>query len=244
MQRSRVPSAAGIRGSRPSLLYQAGRRIPLPVKNSGGAGLPAGLSYVVCGDPLLKAEFLGGLAGQRGDTVYIDLDMMYGGFLRAGVAPAPPAGGLLRIAAAGGEETRRALGRAVSAVSTGGPATVIIDTLNGMYDAAGGASRGEAGADASVMILAMAARHTASRVVVACIAEQRGGEEGEWYLLPGRRKLPVVAEGGGAAWLRLVRGDRPEGGGAGAIGLEPIVPGGVPDRRMHAPPRRSPARPR
>ena len=219
----------------------------MPVKNSGGGSeIPAGLSYVVCGDPLLKAEYLGGLAGQQGDTVYIDLDMMYGGFLRAGMAPAAPAsGGLLRIGAAGWEEVRGALGRAVSAVSSGGPTTVVIDTLNGMYDAAGGTSRGEAGADASIMILAMAARHTSSRVVVACIAEQRGGGgAGEWYLLPGRRKLPVVAEGGGAAWLRLVRGDRPEGGGAGAIGLEPIAPGGTPSRRMHAPTRRPPARPR
>ena len=206
----------------------------MPVKNSGGPGLPAGLSYVVCGDPLLKAEYLGGLAGQQGDTVYIDLDMMYGGFLRAGAAPAPPRG-LLRIGAAGGEEARRALGRAVSAVSSGGPATVVIDTLNGMYDAAGGSSRGEAGADASIMILAMAARHTSSRIVVACIAEQRGGGAGEWHLLPGRRKLPIVAGGGGASWLRLVRGDRSEGDGAGAIALEPIVPGGAAGRPASAP---------
>lgn len=209
----------------------------MPVKNSGGdAGLPAGLSYVVCGEPLLKAEFLGRLAGHGGDTVYIDLDMMYGGFLRAGMAPAPP-GGLLRIGASGGEEVRGALGRAVSAVSSGGPRTVVIDTLNGMYDAAAGMPNGEARADASIMILAMAARHTSSRVVVACVAEPgRGAREGEWYLVPGRRRLPMPAvDAGDASWLRLVRGDRPEGGGEGAIELEPIARRMAAARRMPAP---------
>lgn len=212
----------------------------MPDKNSGGcewsALPPAGLSYVVCGEPLLKAEFLDRLAGRRGGTIYIDLDMMYGGFLRAGAAGAwegadAPSGSLLHIRAAGEEGARSALGRAVSAVSSGGPRTVVIDTLNGMYDAAGGMSQGEACADASIMLLAMAARHTSSRIVVACIAEQgrREGRENEWYLLPGRRRLPIPASGGGAAWLRLARGDRPGGGGggrrreAGAITLEPIA---------------------
>lgn len=208
----------------------------MPVKNSGGdAGLPAGLSYVVCGEPLLKAEFLGRLAGQSGGAVYIDLDMMYGGFLRAGMAPAPP-GGLVHIGASGGEEVRGALGRAVSAVSSGGPRTIIIDTLNGMYDAAAGMPDGEARADASVMILAMAARHTSSRVVVACVAEPgRGAREGEWYLMPGRRRLLMpAADTGGASWLRLARGDRAEGGGEGAIALEPIARGRPAYGRMPA----------
>lgn len=209
----------------------------MPVKNSGGdAGLPAGLSYVVCGEPLLKAEFLGRLAGRDGnDTVYIDLDMMYGGFLRAGMAPAP-AGGLVHIGASRGEEVRGALGRAVSAVSSGGPRTVIIDTLNGMYDAAAGMPGGDARADASVMILAMAARHTSSRVVVACVAEPgRGAREGGWYLMPGRRRLPMpAADTGGASWLRLARGDRAEGDGEGAIALEPIARGRPAYGRMPA----------
>ena len=219
----------------------------MPVKNSGGGGEsapvpPAGLSYVVCGEPLLKAEFLDGLAGRCGNTVYIDLDMMYGGFLRAGMAAATATaalrrrpGGLLHIRAAGGDEARAALGRAVSAVSDGGEATVVIDTLNGLHEAGGGASGGERQAEAAIMLLAMAARHTSSRIVVACIAERRGRE---WRLLPGGRRLPVAARNDGAAWLRLVRGDRPrEGGGggrgagAGAIALEPLAPGGAPGRR-------------
>ena len=220
----------------------------MPDKNSGagaGAGLPSGLSYVVCGEPLLKAEFLGRLAGRQGGTVYIDLDMMYGGFLRAGAAPAPP-GGLVYIGAAEGEGVRRALGRAVAAVSSGGPRTVVIDTLNGMYDAAAGMPGGEARADASIMILAMAARHTSSRVVVACVAEPgRGAGEGEWYLVPGRRRLPMPAgDGGGASWLRLARGDRPEGGGEEAIALEPIARGQAGGRRMPAPRPHPAARPR
>ena len=208
----------------------------MPDKNSGGDGAaplpPAGLSYVVCGEPLLKAEFLDGLARRCGSAVYIDLDMMYGGFLRAGMAAAagPPAGGPLHIRAAGGAAARAALGQAVSAVSARS-STVVIDTLNGMYDAAGGTPAGEARADAAVMILAMAARHTSSRIVVACIAERRGQE---WYLRPGGRRLPG-AGGGGAAWLRIVRGDR-RGAGGGAIGLEAIPARWAPGRPDPAPP--------
>lgn len=199
----------------------------MPDKNSGGRAAeaplpPAGLSYVVCGEPLLKAEFLDGLARRCGSAVYIDLDMMRSGFLRAGTA-APAADGLLHIAAADGAAARRALGRAVSALSAGAPATVLIDTLNGMRDMAGGERGGDARADAAIMMLAMAAAHTSSRVVVACIAEQRGGE---WRLRPGGRRLPVEAGGGGAAWLRIVRGDRPDGGEE--IALEPIAAEGRP----------------
>lgn len=205
----------------------------MPDKNSGGepAGAPlppAGLSYVVCSEPLLKAEFLDGLARRCGRAVYIDLDMMRGGFLRAGMAGPAPAGAL-HIAAADGGAARRALGRAVSAVSAGAPTTVLIDTLNGMHDMAGGGRGGDARADASIMMLAMAAAHTSSRVVVACIAERRGGE---WRLRPGGRRLPVAAGGGGAAWLRIVRGDRPEGGAE--IALEPIDAGGQAPRPPHA----------
>ena len=219
----------------------------MPVKNDGGAGAlvpPAGLSYVVCGEPLLKAEFLDGLAGRGGDTVYIDLDMMYGGFLRAGMAAAPRRpGGLLHIRAAGEAEARGALGQAISAVSAGGAATVVIDTLNGLHEAGGGASGSERRAEAAIMLLAMAARHTSSRIVVACIAERRGRE---WHLLPGRRRLPVAAGGDGATWLRLVRGDRPgEGRDGEAIALEPLGPGGAPSRRGPggAPSRRGPDAP-
>lgn len=203
----------------------------MPDKNSGGGAAeeplpPAGLSYVVCGEPLLKAEFLDGLARRCGSAVYIDLDMMRSGFLRAGTASAPAADGLLHIAAADGAAARRALGRAVSALSAGAPTTVLIDTLNGMRDMAGGERGGDTRADAAIMMLAMAAAHTSSRVVVACIAERRGAE---WRLRPGGRRLPVEASAGGAAWLRIVRGDRP--GGGEEIALEPIAAEG---RAPHA----------
>ena len=225
-------------GEEGAALYRchAAHQADRPDKNSSGeegaAPLPpAGLSYVVCGEPLLKAEFLDGLARRCGNAVYIDLDMMYGGFLRAGMAAAggPPAGGPLHIRAAGGAAARAALSRAVSAVSARA-STVVIDTLNGLYDASGGTSGGEARADAAVMILAMAARHTSSRVVVACIAERRGQE---WYLRPGGRRLPG-AGGKGAAWLRIVRGDR-RGEGGCAIGLEAILAGRAPGRPDPAP---------
>ena len=94
--------------------------------------------------------------------------------------------------------------------------TVVVDTLNGLYGVAGGNVRR---ADTALKMLAMAARHTASRIIVACIAERRGDEA--WRLLPGGTRL-AAAGGGDAAWRRLVRCGGP--GRRGTIALEPIAP--------------------
>lgn len=207
----------------------------MPDKNRGGAAgeegagpsapaLPpaAGLSYVVCGEPLLKAEYLDGLVGlhrsaqagegaagakECGPVVYMDFDLMYGGFARAGMASRQP-GGMLHVRPAGREEAGRALAQAVSFVSAG-VATVIVDTLNGLYGAVGDTGKAVRRADAAIMMLAMAAGSTRSRVIVACIA--RPHRDGTWSLLPGRRRLaaaPACAGGQGraASLLHLVRG--------------------------------------
>lgn len=210
----------------------------MPDKNRGGAGgeegagpsapaLPAlppagGLSYVVCGEPLLKAEYLDGLVGlhcsaqagegfpgarECGPVVYMDFDLMYGGFARAGMASRQP-GGMLHVRPAGREEAGRALARAVSVVSAG-VATVIVDTLNGLYDAVGDTGEYVRQADAAIMMLAMAAGSTRSRVVVACVA--RPHRDGAWALMPGRRRLAAAAactggQGRAASLLHLVRG--------------------------------------
>ena len=203
----------------------------MPDKNGGGGGggiclPPAGrLSYVMCGEPLLKAEYLDSLVGLHGSVqaekkssgaqgcgpvVYIDFDMMYGGFAGAGMASRRP-GGMLHVKPDGGAGARRALGQAVSAVSAGA-ATVIIDTLNGLYDMAGDTNGAVRRADASIMMLAMAASSTRSRIVVACVAEPH--RDGAWYLLPGRRRLAAASaragngqgRGRGASLLQLMRG--------------------------------------
>lgn len=205
----------------------------MPDKNRGGAGgeegagppaLPpaGGLSYVVCGEPLLKAEYLDGLVGlhrsaqavegapgarECGPVVYLDFDLMYGGFARAGMASRQP-GGMLHVRPAGREEAGRALARAVSAVSAG-VATVIVDTLNGLYCAVGDTGKAVRRADAAIMMLAMAAGSTRSRIVVACVARPHRG--GTWSLLPGRRRLAAVpactdGQGRAASLLHLVRG--------------------------------------
>jgi len=215
----------------------------LPDKNGGGGGggiclPPAGrLSYVMCGEPLLKAEYLDSLVGLhgsdqagkkspgargRGPVVYIDFDMMYGGFAGAGMASRRP-GGMLHVKPDGGAGARRALGQAVSAVSAGA-ATVIIDTLNGLYDLAGDTNGAVRRADASIMMLAMAASSTRSRIVVACVAEPH--RDGAWYLLPGRRRLAAASacagNGRGASLLQLMRGRAGlvigGGGGGGGAG--------------------------
>lgn len=225
----------------------------MPNKNGGGGGggiyLPpaGGLSYVVCGEPLLKAEYLdgivglygsvqageggGGGAGGHGPVVYMDFDMMYGGFVGAGMASRQP-GGMLHVRPGGGAGARSALVQAVSAVSAGA-ATVIVDTLNGLYGVAGDTSRAVQRADASIMMLAMAASSTRSRIIVACVAEPHG--DGTWSLLPGRRKLAAVSMcagsrgrvgEGAASLLHLVRGR------AGPV-VGP-VPAAAADRRPHS----------
>lgn len=193
------------------------RRRPLD-KSHGGAGaaaaaLPAGrLSSVVCGDPLLKASFLGAVASGAGAPVlYLDFDLMYSGLLAAGELRAPPG---LRLYRPGRAELPGALREVLGEIS-GRASVVVVDSLNGLVSAVGGAGAGRLAAS-YLMMLDFVARTTGTRAVAASVARDRGG--GDWALSPTGRRAPAA---GTAARMHLRRA------GAGAELLPLDGPGGA-----------------
>jgi len=172
-------------------------------KNRGAPLAGAGeVVLVTYADPLAKAAVLDGAARRAGSALYLDFDLMRAGHLASGALR--PAAGVGEVRAGAGG-ARGAMATAISRASRGG-CLVIVDSLNGLHRAAGAGA--EVAVNASVMMLASAARQGGSGLAVACMAREEPG--GGLVMVPMGRRVVALA---GAARARAVA---LPGGGAAA----------------------------
>ena len=137
-----------------------------------------GANVLLCHDAFAKQWAAARIAEGAGAAAhYLDLDMLYSGYLGAGMAPESGA----RVVMPGPGELVSALRGAVGAAGRG--MTVILDSLNGMHAQAGPGMA----ADSYVMLLAAAARSSGSRAFVLAVARESGGG---WVTRPGGARVP------------------------------------------------------
>ena len=171
------------------------------------------LSGILCTGAAAKTRFLRAAAGAAaGSVLYMDTDLLYAGCARAGL------GGIrdrTTLVCPDQDTWHRDLASAISA-SSAGRMTVIIDSLNGIYEMYGGADSAMT-ANTHIMALASLAGQAGSAVIVGVRVRRRmsmkaggfggggvGGEAehaarptaataGEWVLHPGGRQVPRMA---------------------------------------------------
>lgn len=174
-----------------------------------------GPHIILCPNIFPKCAYLAGLARDAGRaTIYVDADMLYSGYMHAGMMERPPHVLVRRPDPPGWNAELTTMIRMTSAE----PHLVIVDTLNGL----GGMWGGPVGirrAVHSIMLLAALGRDVGTTVVVAAAA--KAGPSG-YELAPGGRLV------GGAGRLYLLKGGEPvplaDAGSADR-------PGGAGDRR-------------
>lgn len=178
---------------------------------TGREGPP--LSVILCTGAAAKTRFLRAAAGATaGSVLYMDTDLLYAGCARAGL-------GRIRdcttLVCPDQDTWHRDLASAISA-SSAGRMTVIIDSLNGIYEMYGGADSAMT-ANTHIMALASLAGQAGSAVIVGVRVRRRmsmkangfggsGGSgeaahaaqptaatAGEWVLHPGGRQVPRMA---------------------------------------------------
>lgn len=178
------------------------------------------LSFILCTGAAAKTRFLRTAAdaaadAAAGSVLYMDMDLLYAGCARAGL-------GRIRdcttLVCPDRDTWHRDLASAISA-SSAGRMTVIIDSLNGIYEMYGGADSAMT-ANTHIMALASLAGQAGSAVIVGARVRRRGstgakgfvgsgggngsGEAahvaqpttetaGEWVLHPGGRQVPRMA---------------------------------------------------
>lgn len=137
-----------------------------------------GANVVLCHDALSKQWVAARIAGQAGEkTHYLDLDMLYSGYLEAGLAEKRG-----RVISPGPGELRAALVGTIEAAAAG--QTVVLDSLNGLCMEAGDPGML---AGSYVALLSMAARSSGSKAFVMAVARESGGG---WVLRPGGARVP------------------------------------------------------
>ena len=161
------------------------------------------LSVILCTGAAAKTRFLRTAAdAAAGSVLYMDTDLLYAGCAGAGL-------GRIRDCTAlvcPDQDTWHSdLASAISA-SSAGRMTVIIDSLNGIYEMYGGADSAMT-ANTHIMALASLAGQAGSAVIVGVRVRRRGsmGANGfadggggaatavEWVLHPGGRQVPRMA---------------------------------------------------
>ncbi len=165
------------------------------------------LSVILCTGAAAKTRFLCTAAdAAAGSVLYMDTDLLYAGCTRAGL-------GRIRdcttLVCPDRDTWHRDLASAISA-SSAGRMTVIIDSLNGIYEMYGGADSAMT-ANTHIMALASLAGQAGSAVIVGARVRRRvdmrakgfggsGGSgsgeaatAGEWVLHPGGRQVPRMA---------------------------------------------------
>jgi len=171
------------------------------------------LSVILCTGAAAKTRFLRTAAdAAAGPVLYMDTDLLYAGCAGAGL-------GRIRdcttLVCPDQDTWNRDLASAISASSTG-RMTVIIDSLNGIYEMYGGADSAMT-ANTHIMALASLAGQAGSAVIVGVRVRRRGSMRangfgsggggvggahvvqpaaataGEWVLHPGGRQVPRMA---------------------------------------------------
>ena len=178
------------------------------------------LSIILCASPIRKTRFLGMLADlSPGPVSYVDTDLLYAGCTRAGLYKGR---GHITLICPDQKTWRRDLAGLISAASSE-RTTVIIDSLNGIYEMFGGPDSAMS-ANSQIMALASLARQAGSSVVVGAMVRRKKGQRRgdaaarsatdaeaavEWSTHPGGRQIPRMAEsyllGGTTAYPSLAR---------------------------------------
>ena len=136
---------------------------------------------MLCHDALSKQWVAARLARQAGkNTHYLDLDMLYSGYLEAGLAERCG-----RVVVSEPAELRTSLVNTIEAAAAG--QTVVLDSLNGLCMESGP----DPGMLASsyIALLSMVARSSGTKAFVMAVARESGGG---WVLRPGGIRVPEV----------------------------------------------------
>ena len=135
-------------------------------------------------DPFLKAGFIAKLVQDtKIDVLYLDLDLLYSGYVTSGILPIPQNLSLFQPTSGLWNKTLTNLFVKLSTKKS----IVIIDSLNGLYNLLN--ERKEIGklVNSYIMLITSMARKTNSYVVIASMVRFKK-EEG-WVLLPTGKRL-------------------------------------------------------
>ena len=135
-------------------------------------------------DPFLKAGFIAKLVQDtKTDVLYLDLDLLYSGYVTSGILPIPQNLSLFQPTSGLWNKTLTNLFVKLSTKKS----IVIIDSLNGLYNLLN--ERKEIGklVNSYIMLITSMARKTNSYVVIASMVRFKK-EEG-WVLLPTGKRL-------------------------------------------------------
>lgn len=140
-------------------------------------------NIVYCLEPFHKTEFLDRLINSKNESViFIDLDLLYTGYIRAGMIRKRENVLVLTPDKRGwGDELSRVISKASKEESL-----VIIDSLNGVYNMMDGPKHAQL-IHSSIMLLTSFARHTMSSLVVTGMVRRL--ENNKWVLSPGSRHI-------------------------------------------------------
>lgn len=142
-----------------------------------------GPHVILCTHPFSKCACLAEMARDSElAVIYVDADMLYSGYVRAGMMDVPPHTLVRRPDPADWNAELAAIIRA----TTLKPHLVIVDTLNGlagMWGGPGGIRR----AGHSMMLLAAMGRDAGTVVVAAAVARKSAAG---WEMSPGGRLIP------------------------------------------------------
>ena len=154
-----------------------------------------GPHVILCKSPFSKCSCLAEMARDSElAVIYVDADMLYSGYARAGMMDVPPHVLVRRPDPADWNAELAAIIRATSRR----PHLVILDTLNGLGGMLGG-PQGMRLAGHSMMLLGAMGRDAGTVVVAAAVA--RKSADG-WEMSPGGRLIP------GAGHLYTLEKDR------------------------------------
>lgn len=172
----------------------------------------ASLSIILCTDSIKKTRFLRMLTNLASESVfYLDTDLLYTGCTNAGLCKNHTH---TTIYCPDQATWHRNLADVISVVSTSKGMTVIIDSLNGVYEMFEGHDSAIS-ANTHIMALASLAVQAGSSVIVSAMVKKRKAKQQdytshthsekkdtrvikttieEWILYPSGRQIPKIAE--------------------------------------------------
>lgn len=142
------------------------------------------INSILYSEPFLKAGFIAKLIQDtKIDILYLDLDLLYSGYVTSGILSAPQNLSLFQPTSESWNKTLTNLLIKLSTIKS----LVIVDSLNGLYNLLN--ERKEIGklVNSYIMLIASMARKTDSYVIVASMARFKK-EEG-WILSPTGKRL-------------------------------------------------------
>lgn len=171
-------------------------------------GYPSPLSIILCTDAITKTRLLGMLANLApGAVFYLDTDLLYAGSTNAGLCRRHDR---TTIYCPEQNTWHRDLADVMSAASASKKTTVIIDSLNGVYEIFGRPDSAMS-ANTHIMALASLAGQADSSVIVGAVVRKRQAHQladasdakdtdrvntttEEWVLYPSGRQVPRIAK--------------------------------------------------